>query len=78
MAETTQKAKEYEFFQQNYEGENLTGTNAYYEDFKEFLQDCQNFEREMRNAGKKIPDYGTREYWEALSEWREEQENRPF
>lgn len=78
MAETTQKAKEYEFFQSNYEGENLTGTNAYYDDFKEFLQDCENFERAMRNANKKIPDYGTREYWQALSDWREEQENRPF
>lgn len=78
MAESTQKDEEYKFFQQNYEGAAKVGTNAYYEDFKEFLQDSENFERAMRQQGKEIPPYGTREYWEALAAWREEQENRPF
>ena len=78
MEESTQKDEEYKFFQQNYEGTAKVGTNAYYEDFKEFLQDSENFERAMRQQGKEIPPYGTREYWEALAAWREEQENRPF
>lgn len=78
MAETTQKAKEYEFFQRTYDGEAKTGTNAYYEDFKEFLQDCENFERAMREKGKKIPPYGSDEYYRMKEEWLDEQENRPF
>lgn len=78
MAETTQKAKEYEFFQNNYEGMNAVGTNAYYEEFKEFLADCSTFESQMRIKGEPIPPYGTREYWEALAAWREEQAARPF
>lgn len=78
MAESTQKNEEYEFFGNFYSGPNKVGTKKYYDDFKEFLQDCQNFERAMRNEGKEIPEYGTQEYWDALADWQDEQENRPF
>lgn len=78
LADSTQKAEEYDFFKANYQGEEKTGTNAYYEQFKEFLADAKNFEADMRRKNKTIPPYGTKEYWDALAAWREEQNARPF
>lgn len=78
MAESTQKNEEYDFFSAYYAGMHKLGTKKYYDEFKEFLQDSQTFESDMRSQGEEIPEYGSQEYWDALADWREEQNNRPF
>lgn len=78
MAESTQKNTEYEFFGKFYAGGEKVGTKKYYDQFKEFLQDCRNFEADMRKQGKTIPEYGSEDYWNALIQWQQEQQNRPF
>ena len=80
MDDTTQQATEYDFFQANYEGVEKVGSKKYYDEFKEFLTDSRNFERDMRskNQGDDIPEYGTQDYWKALAQWRDDQNSRPF
>lgn len=72
MAETTQKAEDYQFFQDQYEGENAVGTNAYYQEFKKFLDDIQKFEAEMAKKKVTLPTYGTPRYLEMFDEWRDQ------
>ena len=72
MAETTQKAEDYQFFQDQYEGENAVGTNAYYQEFKKFLEDIRKFEAEMSQKKITLPTYGTPRYLEMFDEWRDQ------
>lgn len=76
MSTTNQKHEEYDFFNDFYAGENKEGSKAFFDDFKEFLQDSENFERSLRMASKPVPEYGTRSYWDALAAWRDEQNSR--
>lgn len=78
MDDTTQNAVEYDFFTQNYAGAEKVGSKKFYDEFKEFMTDSQNFERALKMQRQEVPQYGTQEYWDALAAWLREQNNRPF
>lgn len=74
MSTTEEQAEDFNFFSDYYSGTSKKGTSKYYDSFKQFLQDKEIFEREMKKKGKAIPAYPSAEYWQKLDEWRQEQE----
>lgn len=74
MSDTEEQAEDFNFFSDYYSGTHKKGTSKYYDSFKQFLQDIEIFEREMKKKGKAIPAYPSAEYWQKLDEWRQEQE----
>ena len=74
MSDTEEQAEDFNFFSDYYSGTNKKGTSKYYDSFKQFLQDKEIFEREIKKKGKAIPSYPSAEYWQKLDEWRQEQE----
>lgn len=74
MSDTEEQAEDFDFFSDYYSGTHKKGTSKYYDSFKQFLQDKEIFEREMKKKGKAIPAYPSAEYWQKLDEWRQEQE----
>ena len=67
----TTSSKDYDFFADNYSGKYKKGSKDYYEDFLEFRQDTQNFERALKKKKLKVPKYGTKTYWRALKKWQQ-------
>lgn len=64
--------EEFDFFKDNYEGEYKQGSRDYYlgiGGFEHHLKLSEQYEREMREAKKEIPERLTREYWDALLAW---------
>ena len=76
MSDTEEQAEDFDFFSDYYSGTHKKGTSKYYDSFKQFLQDKEIFEREMKKKGKAIPAYPSAEYWEMLDEWRQEQDEK--
>lgn len=74
MSDTEEQAEDFNFFSDYYSGTHKKGTGEYYDSFKKFLKDKENFEKEMKKKGKAIPAYPSAEYWQKLDEWRQEQE----
>lgn len=72
MSDTEEQAEDFNFFSDYYSGTNKKGTSKYYDSFKQFLQDKEIFEKEMKKKGKAIPAYPSAEYWQKLDEWRQE------
>lgn len=61
---------DFNFFKENYTGEEKEGSQAYYEEFQEFLDIIPEFEAALAAAGEEIPPYPSSEYWNRLVEWR--------
>ena len=61
---------DFNFFKENYTGEEKEGSQAYYEEFQEFLDIIPEFEAALAAAGEEIPPYPSSEYWNKLVEWR--------
>lgn len=78
MDDTTQNAVEYDFFQQYYAGSEKVGSYKYYEEFKDFLEKSKKFEQELTNKKQQVPQYGSQEYWDMYTNWKADQNNRPF
>lgn len=61
---------DFNFFKENYTGEEKEGSQAFYEEFQYFLDIMPKFEAALLEAGEEIPPYPSREYWDKLQEWR--------
>lgn len=73
----TENSEEFDFFAAFYAGDYKKGSRDYYlgeGGFEDFLRQSEKFERDMKAKGKKLPEYGTAEYWNAFKKWSEEQE----
>lgn len=70
METVDENPTDFNFFKENYTGEEKEGSQAYYEEFQEFLDDIPKFEAALAAAGEQIPPYPSSEYWNRLVEWR--------